>query len=126
MSSQNNTGIPLSHAPDGIGYRLMELPPELLEILESENPPELMLESSATSAVLKCGSQSWGLRQKSTSNALILLKPSDTTVASSQISQTGLRAVSTIHATIELVPESASKPTPVTKGKWHEKFARTR
>jgi hypothetical protein len=40
MSSQNDPGIPIFHVPDGIGYRLMELPPELLEALESANPPE--------------------------------------------------------------------------------------
>ncbi|KAI0541146.1 hypothetical protein GGR58DRAFT_57584 [Xylaria digitata] len=126
MSSQNGSGIPVFHAPDGIGYRLMELPPTLLEALESAAPPELRLESSTTSAVLRCGSQSWGLCQKNTSNALILLKSSDVTVASAQIPQTGLKAVSTIHDTIELVPESADKPTQVTKGKWHEKFAKGR
>lgn len=39
MSTQLNAGIPLSHAPDGVGYKLLELPPELVELLESENPP---------------------------------------------------------------------------------------
>ncbi|GAP92319.1 putative sister chromatid cohesion protein [Rosellinia necatrix] len=126
MSSQNDSGIPLFHAPDGIGYRLMELPPDLLEALESENPSELRLEASATSAVLKYGSQSWGLRQKNTSNALIILKPGDMTTPSSQISRASLNVVSTIHDTIELVPEPTGKPAAVTKGKWHEKFARGR
>ncbi|KAI1310432.1 hypothetical protein F5Y03DRAFT_392369 [Xylaria venustula] len=126
MSSQNDSGVPVIHAPDGIGYRLMELPTELLEALESATPPELRLESSTTSAILKCGSHSWGLRQKNTSNALILLKSSDVPVGSAQISQPGLKAVSTIHDTIELVPESADEPRPVAKGKWHEKFAKGR
>ncbi|KAI1757224.1 hypothetical protein F4782DRAFT_525981 [Xylaria castorea] len=128
MSSQNDSGIPVFHAPDGVGYRLMELPPELLEALESPNPPNLSLEASATSAVLKCGSQAWGLRQKNTSNALILLKPGDINLASSQTpqAQTGLKLISTTHDTIELVPESTDKPTPLTKGKWHERFARGR
>ncbi|KAI1821646.1 hypothetical protein F4861DRAFT_446152 [Xylaria intraflava] len=126
MSSQDNSSIPIFHAHDGIGYRLIELPHELLEALESTSPPELKLQSSATSAVLTCGSQSWGLRQKNTSNALILLKSSDITVASSQPPQTGLKAISTVHDTIELVPESADKPAPTAKGKWHEKFAKAR
>ncbi|KAI0103665.1 hypothetical protein GGR51DRAFT_561597 [Nemania sp. FL0031] len=126
MSSQNDSGIPIFHAPDGIGYRLLELPPELLEALESANPPQLRLEASTSSAVLRSGSNSWGLRQKNTSNALILLKPGNMTVASSQIPQTGLQAISTIHDTIELVPESADKPIQATKGKWHEKFSRGR
>ncbi|KAI0193415.1 hypothetical protein EV127DRAFT_16920 [Xylaria flabelliformis] len=128
MSSQNDTGIPVFHAPDGIGYRLMELPPELLEALESPNPPNLSLEASATSAVLKCGSKAWGLRQKNTSNALILLKPGNINLASSKIPQAeiGIKLISTTHDTIELVPESTDKPAPLTKGKWHEKFARGR
>ncbi|KAI8949027.1 hypothetical protein F4801DRAFT_580810 [Xylaria longipes] len=128
MSSQKDSGIPVFHAPDGLGYRLMELPPELLEALESPDPPNLRLEASATSAVLKCGSQAWGLRQKNTSNALILLKPGDINLASAQTpqTQTGLKLISTIHDTIELVPEATDKPAPLTKGKWHEKFARGR
>jgi len=40
MSTQDiSNSIPLSHAPDGTGYKLMELPPELLELLESQDPP---------------------------------------------------------------------------------------
>ncbi|KAI0515318.1 hypothetical protein F5B22DRAFT_197879 [Xylaria bambusicola] len=126
MPSQNDSGIPVIHAPDGIGYKLLELPPELLEALNSATPPELRLESSASSAILKCGSQSWALRQKNTSNALILLKAGNVVAAPNEMPQLGLQAVSTIHDTIELVPESSGKPAPTTKGKWHEKFARGR
>ncbi|KAI0401275.1 hypothetical protein F4802DRAFT_581348 [Xylaria palmicola] len=128
MSSQPDTGIPLFHAPDSISYRLMELPPALLEALESADPPVLRLEASASSAILKCGSHAWGLRQKNTSNALLLLKAGEMTVAPAQTQQlqAGLQVVATIHDTIELVPESADKPAPPAKGKWHEKFARGR
>ena len=47
-SSQSNTttsptprmaGIPLSHAPDGVGYKLLELPAELVELIESDDAP---------------------------------------------------------------------------------------
>ncbi|KAI1079144.1 hypothetical protein F5B20DRAFT_180470 [Whalleya microplaca] len=126
MSSQNDTGIPLAHAPDGVGYRLLELPPELLALLESEDPPVLSLESSTNSAVLKSGTQSWGLRQKNTSNALILLQPSETTGLTSEMPETGLKAIATVHDTVELVPETTGKVAPVARGKWHEKFARGR
>ncbi|KAK7756746.1 hypothetical protein SLS62_001189 [Diatrype stigma] len=108
MSSQNDTGIPLVHDPDGKGYRF------------------LTLESSTNSAILKSGSQSWGLRQKNTSNALILLKPTTTRASTTEMPETGLKAVATVHDTIELVPESSSAPAPVARGKWHEKFARGR
>lgn len=39
MSSQGNEAIPVVHAPDGVGYKLIELPAELLALLESDNPP---------------------------------------------------------------------------------------
>ncbi|KAI1381854.1 hypothetical protein F4677DRAFT_399921 [Hypoxylon crocopeplum] len=127
MASQSDTGIPLNHALDGIGYKLLELPPELLALLESENPPILTIESSSNSAIVKSGSQSWALRQKNTSNALILLKSSEETAStSSQIQEAGLKAIATVHDTVELVSEPTGKPTPVARGKWHEKFARGR
>ena len=37
MASQGDNGIPLSHAPDGRGYRLLELPPELVSLLEADD-----------------------------------------------------------------------------------------
>ncbi|OTB13936.1 hypothetical protein K445DRAFT_319469 [Daldinia sp. EC12] len=128
MSSQREAAIPLNHAPDGVGYKLLELPPELLALLESDTPPVLTLESSTNSAVLKNGTQSWGLRQKNTSNALILLKTSEEiTTSSSEVPEASLNAISTIHDTIELVPElAAPAAAPVARGKWHEKFARGR
>ncbi|KAI5922538.1 hypothetical protein F4810DRAFT_672846 [Camillea tinctor] len=133
MSSQKDAGISLTHAPDGVGYKILELPPELLAILESDDPPVMSLESSTNSAVLKTGAHSWSLRQKNTSNALILLSPSEkmtptTTAASSpsQIPEAELKAIATIHDTIELVSEPTGKTAPVARGKWHEKFARGR
>lgn len=148
MSSQRERGISLNHAPDGVGYKLLELPPELLTLLESDTPPVLVnhkfkrfldkllmqftsysltLESSTNSAILKNGTQSWGLRQKNTSNALILLKTSEgTTPSSSEVPRASLNAIATIHDTIELAPELAVAAPPVAKGKWHERFARGR
>ncbi|KAK7958337.1 hypothetical protein PG996_010224 [Apiospora saccharicola] len=131
MSSQADAGIPLAHAPDGVGYKLLELPPELLALLESDDPPVLKLESSAASAVVKHGNQTWGLRQKNTSNALILLAPapsaSSTGEDSDQPAATELKAISTIHDSVELVLDTTGETAkPVARGKWHEKFARTR
>lgn len=31
--------IPLYQAPDGVGYKLLELPQELVDLIESENGP---------------------------------------------------------------------------------------
>ncbi len=39
MPSQDDRGIPLHHAPDGVGYKLLELPPELVSLLEGDSPP---------------------------------------------------------------------------------------
>lgn len=37
--SSTDFKIPLRHQPDDVGYRLIELPPELQSLLESDNPP---------------------------------------------------------------------------------------
>lgn len=134
-SHSASAGIPLNHAPEGAGYKLLELPPELLALLESESPPALRLEppppststtssTSSTAALLRTpdGSQTWSLRQKNTSNALILLR--------ADASGRALDAVATLHETVELVPEQqhATKMSAqaAPRGKWHERFGRTR
>ncbi|KAK4152347.1 hypothetical protein C8A00DRAFT_34990 [Chaetomidium leptoderma] len=139
MSSQDNSGIPLFHAPDGTGYKLLELPPELLELLESQDPPTLTLHPSPTAALLKTPSKTYSLRQKNTSNALILLAPTSSNSSSSSSNPSAqknnnggppgsLSTIATVHETIELVPEAeaAAVAAPKAKGKWHEKFSRGR
>lgn len=87
----------------------------------------LTLEPSATVALLKAGDKTYSLRQKNTSNALILLSPTDVSPSPDQVPEQGLGAVATLHETIELVPETGNgPPATTTKGKWHEKFGRTR
>jgi len=39
MSSQDATGIPISASHQQQAFKLLELPPELLALLESDNPP---------------------------------------------------------------------------------------
>lgn len=139
LSSQPpaTAGLPLNHAPNGVGYKLLELPPELLALLDSDAPPTLRLESPSSStttatvapaaALLRTpdGTKTWSLRQKNTSNALILLHADPAAGA--------LAAVATLHDTVELVPEAASAPNAAApaaaipaRGKWHERFGRTR
>jgi sister chromatid cohesion protein DCC1 len=129
MASQDQ-GIPLRHQPDDVGYRLIELPPDLEHLLESDTAPVLTLESSATSAILRTPDKAYSFRQKNTSNALILLSA----VPSSE-SEPGqsLTAISTIHETVELDPyherdasTAGSARTTGSKGKWHERFGRNR
>ncbi|EQK99413.1 hypothetical protein G6O67_005423 [Ophiocordyceps sinensis] len=128
MSSQSQ-GISLHHQPHDAGYRLLELPPELESLLESSTAPVLTLESSPdTSAVLRTPGKSYAVRQKNTSNALILLSPQ----SSATQGLSGLSAISTIHETVELdaVIEAATNKAPLkdtgSRGKWHEKFGKNR
>lgn len=124
LSSQSVAGIPLNHAPSATAYKLLELPPELLALLESDSPPTLRLESSPTAGLLRTpDNKTWSLRQKNTSNALILLQASTTAH-----DEPALSTIATVHETVELVPEAQSAPAPVVaaKGKWHEKFGKTR
>ncbi|EHK17916.1 uncharacterized protein TRIVIDRAFT_67141 [Trichoderma virens Gv29-8] len=123
-SSQATDKIPLHHRPDDTGYRLIELPPELESLLESENAPVLTLEPSETSALLKTPDRTYALRQKNTSNSVILLSPTP---------DQGMAAISTIHETVELelVPQATSTsggPLKNTgsRGKWHEMFGKGR
>ncbi|KAK1755595.1 hypothetical protein QBC47DRAFT_380741 [Echria macrotheca] len=121
--------IPLYHAPHGRGYKLLELPPELVTLLESDNPPTLTLHSTPTAAILKtpagpnANAKTYSLRQKNTSNALMLLEPTDPADSNST---TGIRAIATVHETIELVPEEGEAPAPRARGKWHERFGKGR
>jgi hypothetical protein len=55
MSSQGNKGIPLWHAPSGVGYKLLELPPELVSQLEGDNPP-MFVETMSQILLLVCRS----------------------------------------------------------------------
>ncbi|KAH6608374.1 hypothetical protein Trco_001720 [Trichoderma cornu-damae] len=129
-SSQATLQIPLRHKPDDIGYRLIELPPEVESLLESDNPPVLTLESSDASALLKTPDRTYALRQKNTSNSVILLSP----LASSTSSQQGVAAISTIRETVELelvVPQhavvsSGQLKNTGSRGKWHEMFGKGR
>lgn len=128
LSSQSVAGIPLNHAPAATTYKLLELPPDLLALLESDSPPTLRLEPSPTAGLLKTpDNKTWSLRQKNTSNALILLQASGPGSGPAQDSA-AISTVATLHETVELVPEAESAAAPVVaaKGKWHEKFGKTR
>lgn len=137
MSSTQQTGIPLLHFPTDQTYKLLELPPDLLALLESSsssssdtNPPAqqqqpLRLEPTPTAGLLRApDGKTWSLQQKNTSNALVLLQ-AHTDDADGTAT---LRAVATAHETVELVPQAvgAEAPTVAARGRWHEKFGRAR
>lgn len=120
INTRPTTGTPLNHAPTPTTYKLLELPPELLALLESDNPPALHLESTPTAGLVRTpDNKTWSLRQKNTSNALIILQATQ---------QQSLDAVATVHEMVELMPEAenAAAPTIAVRGKWHEKFGKTR
>ncbi|KAK6430116.1 hypothetical protein LTR95_013734 [Oleoguttula sp. CCFEE 5521] len=87
MSTQSSAGIPVSLLPEEQHqhFRLLELPPELLEILTSANPPTLYFKSSevapgepAGNAVLCTHDKTYNIRQKNSSNTVYVLQPHDT------------------------------------------------
>ncbi|KAK0620230.1 hypothetical protein B0T14DRAFT_496805 [Immersiella caudata] len=118
----SQTTIPLFHTPSQEGFKLLELPPELVGLLESESPPPLILHATAAAAVLKTPTgKTYSLRQKNTSNALILLQTTEEGAPNA-----GLDAITTVHETVELIPEEGEAPAPRARGKWHEKFGRGR
>jgi sister chromatid cohesion protein DCC1 len=91
----------------------------------------LTLESSPTAALLKTADKTYSLRQKNTSNALIILSSAEPPSSSStEIGDAvgGLNAIATVHDTIELVAETenAKAPAATARGKWHEKFGKSR
>jgi hypothetical protein len=77
--------------------------------------PSLQLEPSPAAALLRAGDQVFSLRQKNTSNALILL---------AAVGESSLGAIATLHETVELVPETGGTGAAPAKGKWHERFGR--
>ncbi|RDA82387.1 hypothetical protein CP532_4406 [Ophiocordyceps camponoti-leonardi (nom. inval.)] len=118
--------IPLNHNPPTTNYRLLELPPEVESLLGTSTTPALTLDDdpNSPSAVLRTPDRTYALRQKNTSNALMVLSPSS--------DDSGMAIVATLHEVVEL---DVLPSTPVhtgslshtgSKGKWHEKFGKNR
>ena len=96
----------------------------------TDNCHSLTLTQSPTSAILTTTNKTYALRQKNTSNALILLSPLAPEQGSTQ-TEVGIGAVATIHETVELEvvhqPVSGNKmPHTGSRGRWHERFGRGR
>jgi len=139
MSTQYVNDIPFSASHQQQAFKLIELPPELLTLLESDAPPTLTITSSAPTettpayALLNTGTKTYQMRQKNTSNPIMIIQPSstgpteadDTTIF---IPQPSVCSIAKIEDTIELIvqeTESAEKAAPKVN-KWHEKFAKSR
>ncbi|KFY16860.1 hypothetical protein V491_05200 [Pseudogymnoascus sp. VKM F-3775] len=139
MSTQDSTSIPLStghvHAP----YKLLELPPDLLALLESDAPPTLHLTpgTGTPHAILTTPAGTYRLQQKNTSNPLMLLRPSISSEiggdgsdgADTGMARASVCVVARIEDTLELLPcdpATDAAPMKAKAGKWHEKFAASR
>ncbi|RDA94751.1 hypothetical protein CP533_6737 [Ophiocordyceps camponoti-saundersi (nom. inval.)] len=117
--------IPLNHNPPTTNYRLLEIPPEVESLLESSTTPALTLDDApdSASAVLRTPDRTYALRQKNTSNALLILSPS---------SEAGIAVVATLHEIVELnaLPSTSVQTGPLShtgsRGKWHERFGKNR
>ncbi|KAL5337744.1 hypothetical protein BJX70DRAFT_226208 [Aspergillus crustosus] len=94
MTSQSAPSILFTHHPQQQGFRLLELPPDLAELLSLENPPVLELKSPSPASRINPSSangaaattadyvnlctvtQTYAIRQVQSSNSLHILKPS--------------------------------------------------
>ncbi|KAL4923970.1 putative sister chromatid cohesion protein Dcc1 [Aspergillus undulatus] len=94
MSTQSTPSILFTHRSSQQGFRLLELPPDLAEVLDSENPPILELKSPSpspntntttsnssgpgTDYVNLCTpTNTYSIRQVHSSNSLHILRPSN-------------------------------------------------
>ncbi|TAQ91660.1 hypothetical protein B7494_g117 [Chlorociboria aeruginascens] len=139
MATQYDIDIAFSTRHEQHALKILELPPELLALLESDNPPQLTISSALSSngdpgyAILSSGDKNYQMRQKNTSNPIMILQPSSTGPteaddASTFIPAPSICSIASIEDTIELIlqePEGVEK-APVKVNKWHEKFAKSR
>jgi sister chromatid cohesion protein DCC1 len=154
MATQYTTDISFSASQEQQPFKLLELPPELLALFEADNPPmyhvpsparrtkantlhRLTITSSPATATtpgyaLLChGEKKYQMRQKNTSNPILILKPSSTGPtqaddASTFIPVPSITTVAKIEDTIELILQEGEAKAPPKVNKWHEKFAKSR
>ena len=151
MSTQDASGIPFSASHQQHAFKLLELPPELLQLLESHNPPtycipllrlleapnmpcRLYLKSSTASHAILCSPEkTYHIQQKNSSNPIMILQSCtsaivDSDVPTSAIPCAAVRTISTIDSTLELckMESEAANTAPGKPNKWHEKFAKGR
>ncbi|KAI9826100.1 MAG: hypothetical protein M1832_000549 [Thelocarpon impressellum] len=112
MASQDDSGsVPFGFAHQQQAYRLLELPPELLQVVCSDNPPPLTLKSAIppphtstapqAHAVLCTPSQTYRIRQVHSSNSIFLLRPTPGQ-ESGLPPEVGVSVIASAKATLEL------------------------
>ncbi|KAI9794408.1 MAG: hypothetical protein M1816_005478 [Peltula sp. TS41687] len=117
MSTQEDSGISIAYQHNQQGYRLLELPPDILESLGTGHTATLKIKSnlpsakntgdssSSSHAVLCTERQTFHLRQVQSSNSILLLKP---TQAPSTTDKPALSIIACPKSTLELHPASTS------------------
>ncbi|PQE10165.1 sister chromatid cohesion DCC1 protein [Rutstroemia sp. NJR-2017a WRK4] len=145
MATQYEYDIPFSATHQQQAFKLLELPPELLALLESDAPPTPPPSLTITSSPLPphhahlsvSNGKTYLLRQKNTSNPIMILSPSTTFPSTedgheddgdSFVPRPAVTRIASVEDTIELIEkqEGAEKEKPVKVNKWHEKFAKSR
>ncbi|MCJ1384555.1 hypothetical protein MMC17_007672 [Xylographa soralifera] len=115
MSSQDDSGISFGISNDQQNFRLLELPPPLLELITSEHPPSLYLKSEqpnsvassapAPTAVICIHDQTFEVRQVQSSNILYIIQPFATSSGNEveSPSLSGVTSIGQFKALLELV-----------------------
>ncbi|KAH3904427.1 hypothetical protein HBI56_170830 [Parastagonospora nodorum] len=115
-TQQDEGGVPFSMAHEMQQFRLFELPPEIVELVDAPNPPPLSIKSQAVSgvpnatpayAVLCTSDKTFQLRQVQTSNSLFVTLPA-LEAHGNEIPVPVTRAIASCTATLELHPSDAS------------------
>ncbi|KAF2734936.1 sister chromatid cohesion protein-like protein Dcc1 [Polyplosphaeria fusca] len=108
-TQQDAGGVPFSIAHDMRQFRLLELPAELLALLDAPDPPLLSMKSQAPSSakpayvVLCTPTSTFQLRQVQTSNTVLITQPT-LEAHDSDIPVPTTRAMATCTTTLELHP----------------------
>jgi sister chromatid cohesion protein DCC1 len=159
MPSQYSVDIPFSSSHLQQPFKLIELPPELQALVESDDSPTyvaprsrpligrppLILPSRLTItsfspspsapayALLSAGKKTYQMRQKNSSNPIMILKPSSTAPTPTDdpeifIPAPSVCSIARIEDTIELIPQEPEKAEKAMSkvNKWHEKFAKSK
>ncbi|KAI9792234.1 MAG: hypothetical protein M1833_001233 [Piccolia ochrophora] len=115
MADRDEEGIAFSFCHTQQSFRLLELPPPLVDMLTSDNPPALTIKSSDATlsdssspshAVLCTPGKTYQLRQVHSSNSIFLTQPLHHSDHSS--TETGISVVACLKSTLELHSAPAS------------------
>ncbi|KAF1838077.1 sister chromatid cohesion protein-like protein Dcc1 [Decorospora gaudefroyi] len=119
-TQQDEGGVPFSVAHQHQHFRLLELSPEIVELVDAPNPPLLFIKSQAPSptasdakpayAVLCTPNKTFQLRQVQTSNSLFVTQPA-LEAHGNEIPIPATRAIASCTATLELHASTASAVT---------------